>query len=166
MSASANCPELLDQRFAPLKGGDAVNLCQYQGKVLLIVNTATYCGNTPQYKGLEALYKKYGEKGLVVLGFPSNDFGQQEPGAAQEIADFCERTYKVTFPMFEKSGVRAANGNLLFDRLAEISGIRPQWNFHKYLIDRSGKKVQSVKSSTLPEDAALVKQIEALLVEN
>lgn len=165
MNAQANCPDLLNQRFSALTGGESVNLCQYQGKVLLVVNTASYCGNTPQYKGLQALYQKYGERGLVVLGFPSNDFGRQEPGAAQEIAEFCDRTYRVTFPMFEKSSVRGANGNPLYDRLAEISGARPQWNFHKYLIDRSGKKVQSVGSSTLPEDAELVKQIEALLAE-
>ena len=165
MTARANCPELLDQRFAMLKGGDPVNLCQYRGKVLLVVNTASYCGNTPQYKGLQALYQKYGERGLVVLGFPSNDFGRQEPGAAKDIAEFCERTYQVTFPMFEKSSVGAANGNPLYDRLAELSGARPQWNFHKYLIDRSGKNVQSVDSSTLPEDGALVKQIEALLAD-
>lgn len=165
MTVHANCPDLLDRRIAPLKGGDPVNLCQYHGKVLLIVNTASYCGNTPQYKSLQTLHKKYGERGLVVLGFPSNDFGSQEPGAAKEIAEFCERTYQVTFPMFEKSSVRNANGNPFYDRLAELSGSRPQWNFHKYLIDRSGVKVQSVGSSTLPEDGTFVKQIEALLAE-
>jgi glutathione peroxidase len=162
-SAHANCPGLLDQSFALLKGGDTQNLCQYQGKVLLVVNTASYCGNTPQYKGLQSLYQKYAARGLVVLGFPSNDFGRQEPGAAADIAEFCERTYKVTFPMFEKSSVRAANGNPLYDQLAALSGERPQWNFHKYVIDRSGKRVSSFSSSTLPEDAQLVKQIEALL---
>ena len=163
LTAQANCPDLLEQRFAPLKGGETQSLCQYQGKVLLVVNTASYCGNTPQYKGLQALYQKYSARGLVVLGFPSNDFGRQEPGAAADIAEFCERTYRVTFPMFEKSSVRAANGNPLYDRLAALSGERPQWNFHKYAIDRSGKKVSSFGSSTLPEDAQFVRQIEALL---
>lgn len=163
LAAQANCPDLLDQSFAPLKGGDKQNLCQYQGKVLLVVNTASYCGNTPQYKGLQALYQKYRERGLVVLGFPSNDFGRQEPGAAEDIADFCERTYQVTFPMFEKSSVRVANGNPFYNQLAALSGERPQWNFHKYVIDRSGRTVLSVSSSTLPEETQFVKQIEALL---
>ena len=163
LTARANCPDLLDQSFAPLKGGESQSLCQYQGKVLLVVNTASYCGNTPQYKGLQALYQKYRARGLVVLGFPSNDFGRQEPGAAADIAEFCERTYQVTFPMFEKSSVREANGNPLYDQLATLSGERPQWNFHKYVIDRSGKKVSSFGSSALPEDAQLVRQIEALL---
>ncbi len=163
LTARANCPDLLNQRFAPLKGGETQSLCQYQGKVLLVVNTASYCGNTPQYKGLQALYQTYSARGLVVLGFPSNDFGRQEPGAAADIAEFCERTYRVTFPMFEKSSVRAANGNPLYDQLAALSGERPQWNFHKYVIDRSGKTVSSFGSSTLPEDAQLVRQIEVLL---
>ena len=130
---------------------------------MLVVNTASYCGNTPQYKGLQALYQKYRARGLVVLGFPSNDFGRQEPGAEADIAEFCERTYRVTFPMFEKSSVREANGNPLYDQLATLSGERPQWNFHKYVIDRSGKTVSSFGSSTLPEDAQFVRQIEALL---
>jgi glutathione peroxidase len=161
--ARANCPNLLDQRFSALKGGQPQHLCQYQGKVLVVVNTASYCGNTPQYKGLESIYQKYRERGLVVLGFPSNDFGRQEPGTTTEIAEFCERTYKVTFPMFEKSSVRAPNGNPLYDQLAQLTGERPRWNFHKYLIDRSGNTVTSVSSATLPEDAQFVKQIEALL---
>ncbi len=163
MAIQAACPDLLNQSFTPLQGGDKQQFCQYQGKVLLIVNTASYCGNTPQYKGLQALYKKYAERGLVILGFPSNDFGGQEPGAPKEIAEFCERTYQVTFPMFEKSSVRTANGNPLYDQLAALSGERPRWNFHKYLIDRSGQTVASVSSSTLPEDADFVKKIEAFL---
>lgn len=163
MVAQANCPELLNQSFNPLKGGNKQNLCQYQGKVLLVVNTASYCGFTPQYKGLEALYQKYRDRGLVVLGFPSNDFGRQEPGAPQEIAEFCERTYKVQFPMFEKSVVKDANGNPLYDQLATLSGERPKWNFHKYLVDRNGKTVTSYTSAVSPDDADLVKRIEELL---
>ena len=162
-AVNAACPNLLNHSFVPLKGGDGQNLCQYQGNVVLVVNTASYCGNTPQYKGLQALYRKYGERGLVVLGFPSNDFGHQEPGALTEIAEFCERTYQVTFPMFEKSGVKAENGNPLYDQLAKLSGERPGWNFHKYVIDRGGKTVTSFSSSTLPEDTQLVKHIETLL---
>ena len=163
MSAQANCPELLNQSFNPLKGGEKQNLCQYQGKVVLVVNTASYCGFTPQYKGLEALYQKYRDRGLVVLGFPSNDFGRQEPGAAAEIAEFCERTYRVKFPMFEKSVVKEANGNPLYDQLAALSGQRPKWNFHKYLVDRNGKTVTSYVSSVSPDDSELVKRIEELL---
>jgi glutathione peroxidase len=163
MSVHANCPELLNQSFNPLKGGEKQSLCQYQGKVLLVVNTASYCGFTPQYKGLEALYQKYRDRGLVVLGFPSNDFGSQEPGAPQEIAEFCERTYKVQFPMFEKSVVKDANGNPLYDQLATLSGQRPKWNFHKYLVDRNGKTATSYTSAVAPDDADLVKRIEELL---
>ena len=138
-------------------------MCQYQGKVVLVVNTASYCGFTPQYKSLEALYQKYRDRGLVVLGFPSNDFGRQEPGAAAEIAEFCERTYQVKFPMFEKSVVKEANGNPLYDQLAALSGQRPKWNFHKYLVDRNGKTVTSYASSISPDDSELVKRIEELL---
>lgn len=162
-TAHANCPELLNQSFNLLKGGEKHNLCQYQGKVLLVVNTASYCGFTPQYKGLEALYQKYRDRGLVVLGFPSNDFGRQEPGAAEEIAEFCERTYQVKFPMFEKSVVKDANGNPLYDQLAALSGQRPKWNFHKFSVDRSGKTVTSFTSAVAPDDANLIKHIEDLL---
>jgi glutathione peroxidase len=162
-SAHANCPALLEQQFSPLKGGEKISLCQYHGKVLLVVNTASYCGNTPQYKGLQALHQKYAGRGLAVIGFPSNDFGRQEPGTATEIAEFCERTYQVSFPMFEKSSVRAANGNPFYDQLAVATGERPRWNFHKFLIDRGGKTVVSISSSTLPDDAEFVKKIEALL---
>jgi glutathione peroxidase len=163
MTTQANCPDLLNQSFSPLKGGEKQNLCQYQGKVLLVVNTASYCGFTPQYKGLESLYQKYRDRGLVVLGFPSNDFGRQEPGAPEEIAEFCERTYRVKFPMFEKSVVKEASGNPLYDQLAALSGERPKWNFHKYLVDRSGKTVTSYTSSVSPDDAGLIKRVEELL---
>jgi glutathione peroxidase len=163
LATHAACPELLNFSFTLLTGGDKRNFCEYQGKVLIVVNTASYCGNTPQYKGLQALYKKYADQGLLVLGFPSNDFGGQEPGAPTEIAEFCERTYQVSFPMFEKSSVRTTNGNPLYDKLAALSGERPRWNFHKYLIDRSGKIVISFSSATLPEDKEFVRTLEAQL---
>jgi glutathione peroxidase len=163
MSVQANCPELLNQSFNLLQGGEKQNLCQYQGKVVLVVNTASYCGFTAQYKGLETLYQKYRDRGLVVLGFPSNDFGRQEPGAAEEIAEFCERKYQVKFPMFEKSAVKEVNGNPFYDQLAALSGERPKWNFHKYLVDRNGKTVTSYVSSISPDDLDLVKRIEELL---
>ena len=126
-----------------------------------MVNTASYCGFTHQYEGLEALYAKYNPKGLVVLGFPSNDFGKQEPGSSKEIADFCYNTYGVKFPMFSKSSVIGANANPLHVALAKATGKMPKWNFHKYLIDRNGKIVGSYSSWTEPNDKTLVADISA-----
>ena len=122
--AHANCPALLDQQFSPLKGGEKQSLCQYRGKVLLVVNTASYCGNTPQYKGLQALHQKYAGRGLAVIGFPSNDFGRQEPGSATEIAEFCERTYQVSFPMYEKSSVSLFQWHKRLKRSRVSNGMR------------------------------------------
>jgi glutathione peroxidase len=163
-AASGPCRPALNHRMNSLQG-QPQDLCQYQGKVVLVVNTASYCGFTPQYKGLEALNEKYAAKGLVVLGFPSNDFGAQEPGSNKEIADFCERTYKVKFPMVEKSSVTQPDANPVFKALAQSTGEWPKWNFHKYLIDRSGAKVVSFSSKVAPDDPALLKQIEAMLGE-
>ena len=129
------------------------NLCQYAGKVVLVVNTASFCGFTKQYEGLEALYAKYGDKGLVVLGFPSNDFGKQEPGSSKEIADFCYNTYGVKFPMFAKSSVQGADVNPLYAQL----------NFYKYLIDRHGKVVDSFMSTTTPDSKTLIEPLEKAL---
>ena len=148
-TASANCPSLLDHTVKDIVG-DSENLCQYQGKVVLVVNTASYCGYTPQYKGLQALNDKYGKRGLVVLGFPSNDFGKQEPGTEKEIADFCDRTYAVKFPMMGKTSVKDAGGSPVFDSLAKATGERPKWNFHKYLIDKEGKLAGSWPSKVGP----------------
>src|SRR4029450_1364051 len=111
---AAECPPLLQHTFNQLQNGQSQSLCQYQGKVLLIVNTASKCGYTPQYEGLEALYRKYKDRGLVVIGFPSNDFGGQEPGTNKEIAEFCRTTYGVQFPLFEKSTVKKGAANTLF----------------------------------------------------
>ena len=132
----------------------------------MVVNTASFCGYTSQYKGLEALYRRYRERGLVVLGFPSNDFGAQEPGSAKEIADFCENTFGVQFPMFAKSHVRAGGArpvNPLFDDLARATGQAPRWNFHKYVIARDGRSVTSYASSVDPEGREFVAAIERLL---
>lgn len=158
----AACPVLLDQTMPMLLGSDA-SLCQYAGKVLLVVNTASRCGYTPQYAGLEKLYRRYREQGLVVLGFPSNDFGAQEPGSSKDIAQFCEMNYGVSFPMFAKTGVVAGAANLFDEKLAGASGSRPRWNFHKYLVDRRGEKVVAFPSDVTPEDAKLVSEIERLL---
>lgn len=130
---------------------------------MLVVNTASHCGYTPQYEGLEALYRRYRDKGLVVLGFPANDFGGQEPGSNGEIAAFCELNYGVSFPMFAKTGVVAGNANPFYASLAAKTGERPQWNFHKYLIDRSGEKVLSFDSRVAPRDPKLVGEIERML---
>jgi glutathione peroxidase len=157
-----SCPKLLDHRLRSLQG-QAQNLCRYAGKVVLVVNTASYCGYTEQYKGLQAIYDQYRERGLVVIGFPANDFGQQEPGSNTEVADFCERTYKVKFPMFEKSSVLEGRANPLYEQLFKATGQRPQWNFHKYLIARDGSTVSSYPSRVGPESAELVAQIEKLL---
>lgn len=139
------------------------NLCQHAGKVVLVVNTATACGYTPQLEGLARLQRKYQGQGLVVLGFPSNDFGGQEPRAGKEIADYCQVNYGVDFPMFSKSRVAAAGGNPLFDALAKRSGQRPRWNFHKYLIGRDGQEVVSFPSEVAPESRLLVSTVERML---
>jgi glutathione peroxidase len=160
---SSACPALLSRSFNRLQDETPQNLCQYAGKAILVVNTASFCGFTKQYEGLEALYRDYKDKGLVVLGFPSNDFGKQEPGTDKEIADFCTNTYAVKFPMFSKSTVIGGGRNPLYTDLAKATGQSPQWNFHKYLIDRSGKVVQSFDSDVTPQSKQLVSAIEKVL---
>ncbi|BCO27887.1 hydroperoxy fatty acid reductase gpx1 [Rhodoferax lithotrophicus] len=157
------CPSILKYTFNRLQDEAPQNLCQYAGKVILVVNTASYCGFTGQYEGLEALYASYKDKGLVVLGFPSNDFGKQEPGSNKEIADFCFNTYAVKFPMFSKSVVSGPNSNPLYQALAKETGRAPQWNFFKYLIDRNGKVVDSFSSLTGPQSKSLVSAINKAL---
>lgn len=162
---AAECPDTLDFMFRPLAGKEKVNLCQqYLGKVVMVVNTASKCGNTPQYEGLEALYQKYQGKGLVVLGFPSNDFGQQEPGTEKDIQEFCRNTYSVKFPMFEKTSVTKGAAHPMFVKLATLAGGEyPAWNFHKYLIDKNGNLVKSFNNRTNPQSAEIVQAIERLL---
>ncbi|CAN5807459.1 hypothetical protein BH09PSE5_BH09PSE5_18450 [soil metagenome] len=139
------------------------DLCQYSGKVVLVVNTASFCGFTPQYKSLESLYSRFQSRGLVVLGFPSNDFSQ-EPGSNKEIADFCENTFSVKFPMFTKTHVAGGAGiDPLFVELAKKTGQAPKWNFHKYLISRDGSTVISRGSDTDPASPAFVSEVEKLL---
>ena len=164
-AAAAACPPTLQHTFPRLQDEKPQSLCQYSGKVVLVVNTASFCGFTPQYKGLEALDSKYRSRGLVVLGFPSNDFSQ-ESGSNKEIADFCESTFGVKFPMFAKSSVRGPNANPLFKQLALASGTTPKWNFYKYLIGRDGKVVQAWSSMTAPDEAAFVKVLESQLAAN
>lgn len=161
--AAATCPAILQHRFSRLQDEAPQNLCQYAGKVVLVVNTASFCGFTSQYEGLEALYAKYQSRGLVVLGFPSNDFGQQEPGASKTIADFCFNTYGVKFPMFTKSVVKGAQRNALYEDLFQATKVAPGWNFHKYLIDRRGKVVAHYASEVTPASAAIISGIEKAL---
>jgi glutathione peroxidase len=160
--APAACPAILQHTFARLQDEKPQALCQYSGKVLLVVNTASYCGFTPQYEGLEKLHARYRERGLVVLGFPSNDFAQ-EKSSNKEIADFCENTFGVKFPMFGKSAVRGNDANPLFKQLAAQTGKSPGWNFNKYLIGRDGKVLAHYGSSTRPDDPALVRLLEQQL---
>ena len=164
-NAAPRCSPLLSQTFPRLQDDAPQNLCQYQGKVILVVNTASFCGFTSQYEGLEKVYAKYKDKGLVVLGFPSNDFGQQEPGSNKEIADFCKNTYDVKFPMFAKSSVSGSNANPLFKMLIAKTGTTPKWNFYKYLIDRNGNVVDSYGSMTKPTSSSITAEIEKLLGE-
>jgi glutathione peroxidase len=155
---------LLDQDFRQLASTEEVNLCEaYAGKVLLVVNTASKCGNTPQYDGLEKLYDQYGSQGLVVLGFPSNDFLGQEPGTEEQIEEFCRLTYGVQFPMFEKTTVKGDAAHPFYVGLAKASGTYPTWNFHKYLIGRDGQLVGEFSPRTKPNDEALVAAVEQAL---
>ena len=164
-AAAANCPTLLDHSFQRLQDSAPQSLCQYQGKVLLVVNTASFCGFTGQYEALEAVYDKYKDRGLVVVGFPSNDFGEQEPGSNKEIADFCRMTYGIKFPMMAKTDIAAPKTHLFYKQLIAKSGSAPKWNFHKYLIDRRGTAVESFSTLTAPDDRRLIAQIERRLAE-
>ena len=162
--AEKTCPETLNFTKRTLAGKEDVNLCKaYLGKVVVVVNTASKCGYTYQYEGLEALYRKYKDKGLVVVGFPSNDFGGQEPGTEKQIQDFCRLTYGVKFPMFEKTHVSKYNADPIYKTLAGISGEYPQWNFHKYILDRNGKLVASFNSKVEPQGNKMITTIEGLL---
>ena len=158
----AACPILLNHTFPRLQDEKPQSLCQYSGKVILVVNTASYCGFTPQYKGLESVYSKYKDQGLVVLGFPSNDFAQ-EKNTNKDIADFCENTFGVKFPMFTKTSVTGDAAVPFFKQLAKDPGQRPKWNFYKYLIGRDGKLIDSYNSMTSPESKSLVQAIEKSL---
>jgi len=155
----AACPALLDRSVESIDERPR-SLCEFAGSVVLIVNTASQCGYTPQYQGLEDLYRKYRSRGLVILGFPSNDFGGQEPGSNKEIASFCVNQYAVDFPMFAKTDLKK---NPLYTDLAKATGAVPRWNFHKYLVDRGGRQVLSFETRVEPTDPRLVSSIEKFL---
>jgi glutathione peroxidase len=156
------CPALLNHTFERLQDEKPQSLCQYAGKVVLVVNTASFCGFTSQYKGLEALNTRYKDRGLVVLGFPSNDFAQ-ESGSNQQIADFCESTFGVKFPMFTKTQVTGDGAAPFFKQLTAQTGQKPRWNFHKYLIGRDGNVIDQYSSLTGPDSKALVSAIDKAL---
>ena len=152
---------VLRGRYTRLNG-ERDDLARYRGDVVLIVNTATECGYTPQLDGLQALYREHRSAGLVVLGFPANDFAGQEPRSNDEIAEFCEANYGVTFPMFAKTVVTGERANPLFRRLGAAVGA-PEWNFNKYLVDHDGKVVARFGAGIEPDAPDLVKRLDALL---
>lgn len=162
---AASCPPLLDKSFDSLDTGKSVNLCRYAGKVLLVVNTASHCGFSPQEKGLQHLQAEYGPQGFVVLGFPSNDFFQ-ELSNPQSIVSYSKANYGVQFELFAPSHVRGSEVNPLFAELIRESGTTPKWNFYKYLIGRDGKVVAAYSSLTTPEDKDLKAQIRKLLAQH
>lgn len=155
------CPPLLQHSFKTLQGA-TLDFCSLQGRAVLVVNTASKCGFTPQFEALEGLYKKYREQGLVVVGFPSNDF-RQELADNAEVAKFCRLTYFVQFPMMEKSSVRGSDANALFKQLAASTGDAPLWNFHKYLIAPDGKTVYSFSTLTKPDSASIMDKLLPML---
>lgn len=158
-----SCPALLNVSAPRLQDEQPQHLCQYAGKVVLVVNTASLCGYTPQYEGLETLFDRYRARGLVVLGFPSNQFGGQEPGSNRQIAEFCANTFGVRFPMFARTVVTGSDAHPLFSELARQSGTAPRWNFHKYLVGRDGRLLGNYPSAVRPLDRQLIRDIERAL---
>jgi glutathione peroxidase len=153
-SGKSTMNSFYDLKTTTLVGNKPVDLGSYRGKVTLVVNVASYCGYTPQYKGLEALHRELSGKGFAVLGFPSNDFGEQEPGSAEEIAQFCKLTYDVTFPMFAKVETQGPNQSPIY-RYLGTSGHLPAWNFAKYLIGKDGRVIAFFPSDVTPESRQL-----------
>lgn len=162
--ASNGCPATLNLTLRELDGDKQINLCDtYKGKVVLMVNTASKCGFTPQFEALEKLHAEYKDKGFTVLGFPSNDFGSQDPGSEKQIAEFCRLTYGVKFPMFEKTRAAKANASPLYQTLGGMAGEYPKWNFHKYILDKNGDLIGSFPSMVKPYDKKVIELIEANL---
>ena len=160
-AGAASCSDLLNYKMSKLRTSQALDFCQaFQGKVILAVNTASNCGYTPQFKGLEALYQKYKDKGLVIVGFPANDFNQ-EFDAPEKTANVCFINYGVTFPMVEKSAVTGPSANAFFQKMIKASGQEPERNFYKYLIGRDGSFIEVFASTVTPEE--LDSKISALL---
>ena len=159
--ANAACSELYNHQLTTLQG-DKINLCDYQDKPILVVNTASKCGFTPQFDALEVVYSKYKDNGLLVIGFPSNDF-KQEPGNNKQIGDFCKLTYSVKFPMITKSAVTGPDANPLYKQLSAKTGLAPMWNFYKYVILPGGKDVYVYSSDVKPDSAEILNRIKPSL---
>ena len=159
-------PNLYDFTL-PSIDGKPMPLATYKGKVLLVVNVASRCGYTPQYKALEALYEKYKDQGLVILGFPANNFGAQEPGTNQEIKTFCSRNYNVSFPMYAKVSVKGDDQTPLYQYLTQKTDSKItgdiKWNFTKFLVDRNGNVVQRFEPAVTPDSAEVISAVEKLL---
>jgi glutathione peroxidase len=158
---AATCPDVLNHRFKTVMGKE-VNLCDYADRPVLVVNTASRCGYTPQFSKLQAMYDQYKDQGLVVLGFPSNDF-RQELATNQEVGEFCQVNYGVKFPMMEMSSVKGSGANAFFKGLAGSSGVEPGWNFHKYLIAPGGKEVYSFATRVEPDAGDVMSKLKPML---
>lgn len=161
LGALATCPPLLDVKLTSLEG-KPIDLCQFEGRPILVVNTASKCGYTYQFEKLEGMYKQYKDRGLLVLGFPSNDF-RQELTSNKEVGDFCRMTYGVQFPMVEKTSVVGDSANPFYRQLAAITQENPRWNFHKYLIAPDGKTVYSFGTAVEPDAAAVMSRLQPML---
>ena len=160
-ASAADCQPLLRHKFDSLQG-QSINLCDYSDKTILVVNTASKCGYTPQFEKLEGMYRKYRDRGLLVIGFPSNDFNQ-ELATDREIAEFCKLTYFVEFPMIEKGSVTGAEANAFFKQLAAATGASPRWNFHKYLVAPDGKTVHSFGTRVEPDSREVMGKLLPML---
>jgi glutathione peroxidase len=161
VNAASSCDGIYNQQLTTLQGAK-INLCEYQAKPILVVNTASKCGFTPQFEALEGLYSQYKDQGLLVIGFPSNDF-RQEPGDNKQIGDFCKLTYAVKFPMMSKSSVTGPNANPLYQQLIAKTGQTPQWNFYKYVILPGGKDVFAYESTVQPDSKEILGRIKPYL---
>jgi len=161
-SAAFSCTNLLNSELKVLDSSEKINMCEYEGNVILVVNVASKCGYTYQYESLQNLYDNYKDEGLVVVGVPSRDF-RQEYTEESSVAEFCSTTYGVDFPMFATAKVRGSKAHPFFKKLAQESGMTPNWNFNKYLIDRDGKVYKGYRSKVKPDSELLVNAIEKLL---
>lgn len=159
--ANAACPALLNHKVKTLDG-KPLDLCQFENRPILVVNTASKCGFTPQFEKLEGMYRQYKDRGLVVVGFPSNDF-RQELDSNSAVGDFCRLTYGVQFPMIEKTSVAGDGANPFYRQLAAATGETPRWNFHKYLISPDGKTVHSFGTTTEPDSKDLLAKLSPML---
>ena len=157
------CSDILDSSLRVLDSDDEQSLCEYSGNVVLVVNVASKCGYTPQYEGLQRIYSKYKDDGLVVIGIPSRDFFKQEFSEESKVAEFCSTEYGVDFPMFATAKVKGKRAHPFYKKLIAASGEEPQWNFNKYLINRDGQVISHYESGVEPESEELVSAIQAIL---